>query len=202
MSDNDELKKLVEPYGDQWKKANETKCGGISYCEDWVRQEKLKAEQAADAIRVSYYSLQNKALPSDVKYTDKGLEDVTDKLNGLMLRYEYIYDNRTVVNIEEFYELVRNGAELDLKNQGWTSTYYVYDNQIVERDVPGNIAFGYVGKVFDIPDTILVAGAGYAQIRAGTSKKEWINLTSFGDDPRDTYWINYGIDLYNSWHRK
>lgn len=118
LSDNEELKKLVEPYGDQWKKANEANCGGISYCVDWVKQEKLKAEQAADAIRVSYYSLQNQALPSDVKYADKGLEDVTNKLNGLMLRYEYIYDDRTLLDIKEFYGLVRNGAELDLKNQG------------------------------------------------------------------------------------
>lgn len=192
MSDNNELKSMVEMFGNQWQDANKIgdKAGMTA------------AEKAADAVRVSYYSLQSKGLPSDVKYTDKGLEDVTDKLNGLMLKYEYVYDDRTLLDIKEFYQIVRNGAELDLKNQGWTSSYYVYNKQIVEKDVPGNISFGYVGKVFDIPDTILVAGAGFAQIRAETSKREWVNLKSFGDDPRDTFWINYGIDLYNSWHRK
>lgn len=202
-SDNEELKKLVEVYGDKWKKANETSCGGIWECEKWKSNEKLNAETAADAVRVSYYSLQKQSLPSDVKYTDKGLQDVTQKLNGLMLSYDYMYDDRNILYIEEFYNLVRNKGELDLKNQpGWEANYFVYNGEIVDNDVPGNISFGYVGKVYHIPDKILIAGAGYAQIQAGTYKKEWINLNNFGDDPRDTFRIQQGIQIYNEWHSK
>lgn len=162
-----------------------------------------KAEMSADALRVSYYKINHLPLPDDVKYRNKGLEDITMKLHGLMIRYEYMYQDSTILDIEEFYNLVRNKGELDLKNlPDWQNDYYVYENEIVENDVPGNIMFGYFGKVYGIPDTILIAGAGYAQIRAGTYELQWINFENFGDDPRDTARIRQGIGLYNKWHGK
>ena len=43
-----------------------------------------------------------------------------------------------------------------------------------------------------------MAGAGYAQLRAGTSEQEfWI---TFFDDPRDSYRVMQGIDIYEQWH--
>ena len=43
-----------------------------------------------------------------------------------------------------------------------------------------------------------MAGAGYAQLRAGNAKDEFI-ITLF-DDPRDTYRSFQGIELYEDWH--
>ena len=37
-------------------------------------------------------------------------------------------------------------------------------------------------------------------MKAGTSMKEWQNITYFGDDPRDRFWIQKGIDIYNERH--
>lgn len=141
---------------------------------------------------------------------DKGLDyytipDVTDKLNGLMLKYEYMFDaesKRTwVVNLEVFYNTVKNKAELDLKNlPDWQHSHFVYDGEIVDKDVPGNISYGYFGKVLNIPDFVLKSGAGAAQIAAGTSSIKF--FTSYGDDPRDTARIKQGIQIYSNWHRK
>lgn len=51
----------------------------------------------------------------------------------------------------------------------------------------GNINFGYTGKALGLPDWALLAGAGVAQILAGTSN---------GDDLRNQMYILYGIMLY------
>lgn len=51
----------------------------------------------------------------------------------------------------------------------------------------GNINFGYTGKALGLPDWALLAGAGVAQILAGTSNV---------DDLRNQMYILYGIMLY------
>ena len=63
----------------------------------------------------------------------------------------------------------------------------------------GNINFGYTGKALGLPTSVLLAGAGYAQIRAGTSNFSFI-MASNGDDPRDQMYIMYGIMLYDEDH--
>ena len=55
----------------------------------------------------------------------------------------------------------------------------------------GNYNYGYAGTRQGIPAPILRAGAGYAQIRAGTSKGHFV--TSAFDDPKDQEQINRGI---------
>ena len=49
------------------------------------------------------------------------------------------------------------------------------------------------------PSPVLLAGAGYAQIKAGTSNFSFI-MASNGDDLRDQMYIMYGIMLYNEDH--
>ena len=39
----------------------------------------------------------------------------------------------------------------------------IYNAEIVQKDVPGNIVFGFLGKAFSIPDEVLIRGAGAAQ---------------------------------------
>lgn len=130
------------------------------------------------------------------------IPDITGKLDGLMYRLGEKYKDVPNVGLGRrgllFYNLVRNGAPYDLKNQpGWQSPLFIYDGNVVRNDVPGNINYGYLGKVFDFPDWLLRLGAGGAQILAGTSKPEWLNLDNFGDDPEDTKRIYQGIDIYN-----
>ena len=69
---------------------------------------------------------------------------------------------------------------------------------LVDQDVPGNINYGYFGKFCNIPASALLMGAGYAQISAGTYKLEFYQ--TFFDDPRDTYRLLQGIEIYNQWH--
>jgi hypothetical protein len=108
-----------------------------------------------------------------------------------------------------FYNLVDDGGILDLKRQpGWESPKFVYNGEVVNNDVPGNIVYGYLGKHFDLPDTVLYFGAGSNQMKNAvkTAIKEGRNLLeafkdysldTFGDDPRDTARIRQGIETWN-----
>jgi RHS repeat-associated protein len=223
-SDNDELAMLVEPYTNEWNNAHEglmtlknamNNCQTTTQCEQAQRRydslapgfelTMLNAEKGADAVRVKYYQLQEKKLPGDVKYRDKAVyaPDITESLNGLMLRYEYMYQGYDQMNplgsLTEFYYLVRNGAELDLKNHGWNESYYVYDGLLIRGDAPGNIVYGYVGRAFGYTRKLLVHAAGAAQVAAGTSGYSYIT-NSYGDDPSDVYYIDMGIQIYSNWH--
>ena len=74
----------------------------------------------------------------------------------------------------------------------------IYDGEIVDQDAMGNINYGFFGRNCNIPEVVLIAGAGYAQISAGTSDLDfWI---TFGDDPRDCYRVIQGIDIYEQCH--
>lgn len=55
----------------------------------------------------------------------------------------------------------------------------------------GNYNYGYTGARQGIPAPILRGGAGYAQVRAGTSS--WSFAPSNFDDPQDQEQINLGI---------
>ena len=89
-----------------------------------------------------------------------------------------------------------------MKNvDGWKAetSMLVYDGELVDKDAPGNIMYGYMGKAYYISDVILQLGAGYAQMSAGTSKKQWILIG--GDDPIDEINVYRGIRRYNETHK-
>jgi hypothetical protein len=129
--------------------------------------------------------------------------DITLKLNNLMCDSESKYVSFAhlgVHSLKTFYDLVRNKGPYDLINQpGWKRKFYVYNDMIIRNDVPGNLLYGYLGKTMGYPDHLLLAGAGFGQIMAGTFKWQWIPF-SFGDDPQDQYWIDYGVRIYRSKH--
>lgn len=106
-----------------------------------------------------------------------------------------------VTLLSEFKEKVQNQGVWDLKQQEkWQqSSLYYFNGELVDSDAPGNIMYGYMGKAYGIPDAILYMAAGYAQYKAGTTKKEWIS-NGFGDDPIDSNNIKRGIDYYNMLH--
>ena len=108
---------------------------------------------------------------------------------------------KAITKFTTFYNIVRNGSLMDLKNQPeWHHSHFIFREEVIDYDAPGNINYGYLGKIFAIKDLVLYAGAGYAQIMAGNSNPNFI--TSFFDDPRDQKMIKYGIDIYNHNHNK
>jgi SPP1 gp7 family putative phage head morphogenesis protein len=129
--------------------------------------------------------------------------DITQQLNEYMhqteVDYADMHERYWVNNLLEFKALVKNGGKMDLKNQPeWQHSAYIYDGEIVDQDVLGNINYGYFGTFCNIPDVVLLAGAGYAQARAGNS--DWAFWFTFFDDPRDSYRVMQGIALYGLWH--
>lgn len=135
-------------------------------------------------------------------------KDITKDLTDLMIRYEYIYGaewtgESTILDLYTFYELVRNNGELDLKNQGWNDSEYIFNGEVIPGDGPGNILYGYLGKAFGYSDELLLRAAGYAQTQAGTNEPEWgdwFGSEPYGDDPRDQKNIKKGINYYNNLH--
>jgi len=100
---------------------------------------------------------------------------------------------------QDAFDVYNRYSEMDVKNQsGWQHSAFIYDGELVDQDVPGNINYGYFGKFCNIPASALLMGAGYAQIAAGTYKLEFYQ--TFFDDPRDTYRLLQGIEIYNQWH--
>ena len=125
--------------------------------------------------------------------------DVTEKLNDYMKNaasnYADMHDRYWVENLLDFKNLVANKQEMDLKNQPeWQNSAFIYDGEVVSQDALGNINYGYFGSYCNIPQSALMAGAGYAQWRSGNW--EWGFITTILDDPRDTYRVFQGIEIY------
>lgn len=143
------------------------------------------------------------------------MENITDRLNKTILRAEYMHptvffsiyhvEKGSLAAMLDFKSAVQAKGDLDLKlKPEWqNSSLYIYNGEIVDRDAPGNICYGYIGKAYGIDDLTLLAAAGYAQIQAGTTmdKYEDTLLLYFGDDPIDQDNIKRGLDLYNAWHK-
>ncbi|MBE5203313.1 Rhs-Related protein [Pectobacterium sp. FL60-S17] len=84
-----------------------------------------------------------------------------------------------------FYQQVRNGGPWDYKQRDRSLANF------------GNFNYGAAGTAAGIMPNILLMGAGWAQSRAGTSRPDWgywYHRPPYGDDPRDQFWIQQGID--------
>ena len=100
---------------------------------------------------------------------------------------------------KQFYNKVRNKGEWDLKQLPEYQGTFQFNELVIQGQDIGNINFGYTGKALGLPDSVLLVGAGFAQIKAGTSNFSFI-MASNGDDLRDQMYIMYGIMLYNEDH--
>jgi len=129
--------------------------------------------------------------------------DITDQLDDFMrqteLDYADMHNRYWVFNLLDFMDLVRNGSIMDLKNQPeWQHSACIYGGEIVDQDALGNINYGFFGRHCNIPESVLMAGAGFAQVSAGTSDWEfWFTLF---DDPRDSYRLMQGVEIYEESH--
>jgi RHS repeat-associated protein len=95
------------------------------------------------------------------------------------------------LNLNWFKEKVQNRGPWDYKQSG--SQY----------ESIGNFNYGLTGRAANIPSYILLRGAGAAQKIAGSSKPEFGNPwgnSPYGDDPRDQYWIQRGIEYYDNYY--
>jgi len=122
--------------------------------------------------------------------------DITDDLFTKMR--EHSKDLR-IQNPFYFKKKVQKGGEWDFKSQEGTIydttplqyKEYLFNNEIVRYDVPGNIHYGYVGSAtWYGTEEMLLKQAGYAQIKDNPGAC-WT-----GDDPVDMYYIKKGIELY------
>ena len=130
--------------------------------------------------------------------------DVTQRLDDYMRQtkneYEYMHEKYWIENLIEFMNLVRNQGEMDLKNRPeWQKSAYVYNGELVAQDALGNINYGHFGRFCNIPKILLVYAAGFAQFIAHGDLKEEYWKAGF-DDPRDTYRVLQGIELYETWN--
>ncbi|MEG2823061.1 MAG: polymorphic toxin type 44 domain-containing protein [Lachnospiraceae bacterium] len=142
----------------------------------------------------------------DISYYDTQ-PDITKSLIYEMIKNEYEsnaggYDRFPWIGrLPEFKENVQNRGPWDLKqNPAWSSSSaYIFNRELVDKDAPGNIMYGYMGKAYGIPDSILYLAASYAQLAAGTSNLQFL-IATLGDDPLDQLNIKRGIQCYNKYH--
>ena len=131
--------------------------------------------------------------------------DVTKQINDIMIDAEkkyadYYYLSNTVKYLK-YLTLVGPKMKYDLKEKDefLKHSLYIYDGEIVDRDVLGNIVYGYLGKVMGIAEIPMYAVPGIEQIVKGTSDISWYH--SYFDDPRDQVRIKQGADIYDYWHQ-
>jgi YD repeat-containing protein len=99
-----------------------------------------------------------------------------------------------------FKKMVGNKMPWDYKQYGWTLTDFGGLGPSPYGDC-GNFNFGASGRAWGIPLPILLRGAGYAQVAAGTSTPEWghwYNGPPYGDDPDDQAQIIAGYFYYKN----
>lgn len=146
------------------------------------------------------------------------IEDITDRLHQLMRSaeiecagYAILDESQSVTNSPpitmsifaaktiKFILSVKNNAKYDIKRKPeWSSDWYVYEGDIVRNDAPGNMLFGYLGKVFGYDDDFLTFGAGFYQWV--TNPLYSSSGEAYFDDPYDTQMIQKGIAYYKKTH--
>jgi len=119
---------------------------------------------------------------------------LTMNVNKIISSFEKMRELPYAQRLMLLYKFTKNGSLLDFKQEG--SQYQDY----------GNFVFGAVGTAMDIDDAILLRGAGWAQMQAGTSRSEWGTYYgiggSYGDDPNDQTMIKWGIWYYKNIYLK
>lgn len=158
------------------------------------------AEKIADEIGFTTDSARANYIQRIKRLEYYQIHDISDQLRQKFIDQMNFYATASKfpdpVALKIFYNAVEHGSPGDLKNKEPYKNYsaFIFDGEIIDQDVPGNILFGFLGKYFKIPDKILFMGAGYAQLAAGTSDLRWIG--SYFDDPRDRDRIKQGIECY------
>ena len=109
-------------------------------------------------------------------------------------------DEESLQKNKLFAFLVMPGGPFDLKELPIFQAHslFIYNGEIVSRDMFGNYLYGYLGKVLGYDDDTLQKMAGSVQKATGTSDENWEGTD--GDDPRDRERIQQGIQWYIKTH--
>lgn len=131
--------------------------------------------------------------------------DATKKLNKTMktnakaVKKEVGKKKLKVFKYATFANLVRTGGVYDIKrNEEWDDKIVSYNGMILEDQDVGNIHYGYIGRAVGFSKTELLFGAGAAQLKDNPDLN--FCLVSACDDPRDTYFVQLGISIYDAEH--
>ena len=147
---------------------------------------------------------------------------ITDFLNSNAIHMEKIKklfdDNWDLPDTDTlktafFISLVKTGGDFDLKSKKeWQYPYTTYHGELANKtmnkfmyfdgklwsgEMLGNMSFGYLGGAYGYNEEFLCFGAGLYQIKDHKIKALLqFNTWSYGDDPRDTFQIRMGYNMY------
>ena len=145
------------------------------------------------------------------EYIDDNTVDLTEDLYKFMRESAILMKTlqgtarkRNANFLEEFKRLVKTDGPLDIKKQEpWMfhdGLTYLFNGEVMRRDDPGNIAFGYYGAAVYGKD-FLHLGAGLYQLKSDIEHNNPIQWNGrFFDDPQDYDMIEYGYRLYMEEH--
>ena len=141
-----------------------------------------------------------KRVRNEINTLPKPTEDISGSLRDTLRQNANTVKETTkskgiIESSKQFYNNVRNKGKWDLKQNPEYQGTFQFNNLVIQGQDIGNINLGYTGKALGLPDSVLLVGAGVAQIMAGTSNFSFI-MASNGDDLRDQMYIMYGIMLY------
>ena len=180
----------------------------INYANAKTEKERNDIAQEAEYIRKTttepYKVLAQHALESYM------IPDLTYEINKIMQDNEKSFEAHKRDYIW-FKNKVRTGALIDVKNSNVNfernsySYHIIYNGQVMRADAPGNIMYGYLGKVAKFSDAELLYGAGIYQIyedsgrKISTAIKNTPRLfNNYGDNNGDPEKIMMGINLYKN----
>lgn len=132
--------------------------------------------------------------------------DATKKINDTMKNNAEIVKEKVqskdskLVQYATFANLVKPGGVYDIKqNEEWSGKIVSYNGMILEDQDVGNIHYGYIGRAAGFSEEELLLGAGFAQLIGGNPDLKFC-LVSACDDPRDTYFVQLGMAIYDAEH--
>lgn len=158
--------------------------------------------------------------PPEYPTDPTGLPDYTEEIDEWIKKKERYFGSIRNMNqcvltalpneiklINEFYNQVKSGAEMDIKEpSNWSKAfgteqpdtgYFIYHGEVMDAAKLGNITYGYVGKSL-YPDFMLYYGGGFANMKNISIKyiPAIFVLPNYGDAPEDIEAIKKGIDMW------
>ncbi len=111
-------------------------------------------------------------------------------INMIQKNAEFMKNNQ--LDFKEFYKQVSEGKPWDFKNNPKDKqTHHFWNGSLVTDEVFGNLHYGFMGQLGGFGLSMILAGAGAAQIKANTSDISFV-FSNF-DDPRDQENIKKGF---------
>ena len=157
----------------------------------------------ATTVAINNNIQQQKAQQEIARVQSKSnIPDCTDELNNTLKTNANNVRNatknmNTLNKLKYIAQNTKTNSKYDLKRTPEWNKTISYNGIIMEAQDIGNFHFGYIGRAAGLSKKTLTVGAGIYQIYSGTSTIGYLFTPSFGDDPRDTYYIKMGVMAYD-----